>query len=149
MGLERDLRRAQGVAEQVAWETDAKGIVGVGHDQTRLVRVAVDHADALQHVEVGARWWQGIGPDAIGRPCSAHTKRPASIAWRPGRNAPRPLGRRRRSVAGGPSPCPTIGALCRSQVAPFKPYLLRRIVEGRVKVSTLYREITAQGFTGS
>ena len=36
-----------------------------------------------------------------------------------------------------------------SLVDPFKPYLLRRIGEGRVKVSTLYREITAQGFTGS
>lgn len=36
-----------------------------------------------------------------------------------------------------------------SVVDPFKPYLLRRIGEGRVKVSTLYREITAQGFTGS
>jgi hypothetical protein len=31
----------------------------------------------------------------------------------------------------------------------FKPYLVRRIGDGRVKVSTLYREITAQGFTGS
>ena len=36
-----------------------------------------------------------------------------------------------------------------SLVDPFKPYLLRRIGEGRVKVSALYREITAQGFTGS
>jgi transposase len=36
-----------------------------------------------------------------------------------------------------------------SLVDPFKPYLVRRIGEGRVKVSTLYREITAQGFTGS
>ncbi len=36
-----------------------------------------------------------------------------------------------------------------SLVDPFKPYLLQRIGEGRVKVSTLYREIASQGFTGS
>lgn len=36
-----------------------------------------------------------------------------------------------------------------SLVDPFKPYLMRRIGEGCLKASTLYREITAQGFTGS
>jgi transposase len=36
-----------------------------------------------------------------------------------------------------------------SLVDPFKLYLLRRIGEGRVNVSILYREITARGFTGS
>ena len=36
-----------------------------------------------------------------------------------------------------------------SLVDPFKPYLVRRIGEGCLKASTLYREITAQGFTGS
>jgi hypothetical protein len=36
-----------------------------------------------------------------------------------------------------------------SQVDPFKPYLMRRIGDGCLKASTLYREITAQGFTGS
>ena len=33
-----------------------------------------------------------------------------------------------------------------SLVDPFKPYLLRRIGEDRVRVSALYREIAAQGF---
>lgn len=36
-----------------------------------------------------------------------------------------------------------------SLVDPFQPYLMRRIGEGCLKASTLYREITAQGFTGS
>lgn len=65
MGLEDDLRRAQGAAGQAAWETDANGIVGVGHDESRLVRATVDHSDALQHLDIGARWWQSIGPDGM------------------------------------------------------------------------------------
>jgi len=36
-----------------------------------------------------------------------------------------------------------------SLVDPFKVYLARRVGEGCLKASTLYREITAQGFTGS
>ena len=36
-----------------------------------------------------------------------------------------------------------------SLVDPFKQYLARRIGEGCLKASTLYREIAAQGFTGS
>lgn len=36
-----------------------------------------------------------------------------------------------------------------SQVDPFKPYLMHRIGEGCLTASTLYREITAQGLTGS
>jgi transposase len=36
-----------------------------------------------------------------------------------------------------------------SLVDPFKPYLARRIGEGCLNASTLHREITAQGFTGS
>jgi transposase len=36
-----------------------------------------------------------------------------------------------------------------SQVDPFKPYLMRRVGDGCLRASTLYREITAQGFTGS
>ncbi|MEV6306950.1 ISL3 family transposase [Actinoplanes sp. NPDC051861] len=36
-----------------------------------------------------------------------------------------------------------------SLVDPFKPYLARRIGEGFLKASTLYREIATQGFTGS
>ncbi|WP_309238812.1 ISL3 family transposase [Actinoplanes aureus] len=36
-----------------------------------------------------------------------------------------------------------------SLLDPFKPYLARRISEGCLKASALYREITAKGFTGS
>ncbi|RSM70840.1 hypothetical protein DMB66_07715 [Actinoplanes sp. ATCC 53533] len=65
MSLEDDLRRAQGAAQQAAWETETTGIVGVGHDESRLVRAEVDHADALLRLEIGARWWQSIGPDQL------------------------------------------------------------------------------------
>lgn len=53
--------------------------------------------------------------------------------------------RLRRDLArtdGGQKPRP-------SQVDPFKPYLARRIGEGCFNASTLHREITAQGFSGS
>lgn len=66
MSLEDDLRRAQAAARQAAWETETTGIAGVGHDESRLVRAEVDHADALRRLEIGARWWQSIGPDRIG-----------------------------------------------------------------------------------
>ncbi|MEV8504583.1 hypothetical protein AB0368_07085 [Actinoplanes sp. NPDC051475] len=65
MDLEGDLRRLQGAAEQAAWATDTTGIVGVGHDESGLIRAEVDHANALQRLEIGARWWQSIGPDAL------------------------------------------------------------------------------------
>ncbi|WP_067500575.1 ISL3 family transposase [Actinoplanes sp. TFC3] len=35
-----------------------------------------------------------------------------------------------------------------SSLDPFKPHLLRRIAEGRLKAASLHREITAQGFSG-
>lgn len=61
-----DVQRMRDEAEQTSWALGRDGIVGVGRDATGLVRVEVDHTDAVQLIEIGARWWSEIGPQGLG-----------------------------------------------------------------------------------
>ncbi|GAB1690860.1 hypothetical protein [Krasilnikovia sp. M28-CT-15] len=108
MGLDDDLRQALGAAEQAAWETDPTGVVGVGHDESRLVRVEVDHADALQRLEIGAHWWRTIGPDEIG--AAVRAAYAAACTDRVGAWAERTEARSESALPPPPAPDPLRGA---------------------------------------
>ena len=108
MGLDDDLRRAQGAAEQAAWETETTGVVGVGHDESRLVRAEVDHTDALQRLEIGAHWWQAIGPDQIG--AAVRTAYDAACTDRVAAWAERTEARSASALPPRPAPDPLRGA---------------------------------------
>lgn len=60
-----DVQRLRDEAEQASWMYGRDDIVGVGQDTTGLVRVEVDHTDAVQRIEIGARWWNEIGPQGL------------------------------------------------------------------------------------
>jgi hypothetical protein len=60
-----DVQRLRDEAEQASWALGRDGIVGVGRDATGVVRVEVDHTDAVQRIEIGARWWSELGPQAV------------------------------------------------------------------------------------
>ncbi|GAA3914149.1 hypothetical protein [Actinoplanes auranticolor] len=60
-----DVQRMRDEAEQASWALSRDGIVGVGRDASGLVRVEVDHTDAVQRIEIGARWFSEIGPHGL------------------------------------------------------------------------------------
>ncbi|HWS33274.1 MAG TPA: hypothetical protein VN408_11085 [Actinoplanes sp.] len=56
----------QAEAEHTTWAMGSEDIIGVGHDESRLVRVEVDRADTVRYLEIGSSWWRVIGAHGLG-----------------------------------------------------------------------------------